>query len=102
LFRLNDVVILNRRVMDPVTNFDGVRKYQVGTNGLPSTGIPYVLVNGTIMVKDSKVVDGKFPGQAILYAIEESGKFEPLEKESYREKLMAPEIPEDLVDHGVE
>lgn len=33
--------------------------------GLPSTGIPYVVVNGTIVVKDSKVLKGVYPGQAI-------------------------------------
>ena len=35
---------------------------------LPSTGIPYVIVNGTIVVKDSKVLKGVYPGQAIRLA----------------------------------
>jgi N-acyl-D-aspartate/D-glutamate deacylase len=33
--------------------------------GLPSTGIPYVVVNGTVVVKDSKVLKGVYPGQPI-------------------------------------
>jgi hypothetical protein len=33
--------------------------------GLPSSGIPYVLVNGTVMVRDSKAVDGVFPGKPV-------------------------------------
>jgi N-acyl-D-glutamate deacylase len=33
--------------------------------GLPSTGIPYVLVNGTVVVRDSEMVDGVFPGRPI-------------------------------------
>lgn len=33
--------------------------------GLPSTGIPFVLVNGTIVVKDSKVLEGVYAGQPI-------------------------------------
>jgi N-acyl-D-glutamate deacylase len=33
--------------------------------GLPSTGIPYVVVNGTVVVKDSKVLKGVYPGKAI-------------------------------------
>ncbi len=33
--------------------------------GLPSTGIPYVLVNGMIVVKDSKVLQGVYPGQPV-------------------------------------
>ena len=37
--------------------------------GLPSTGIPYVIVNVTIVVKDSKVLKGVYPGQAIRNSI---------------------------------
>ena len=33
--------------------------------GLPSSGIPYVLVNGVLVVRDSKVQQGVYPGQAI-------------------------------------
>lgn len=33
--------------------------------GLPSTGIPYVLVNGTVVVRDSETVDDVFPGKPI-------------------------------------
>jgi N-acyl-D-glutamate deacylase len=33
--------------------------------GLPSSGIPYVVVNGTVVVRDSKVLDGVFPGEPI-------------------------------------
>lgn len=33
--------------------------------GLPSTGIPYVVVNGTIVVKDSEVLKDVFPGKPI-------------------------------------
>jgi N-acyl-D-glutamate deacylase len=32
---------------------------------LPSTGIPYVVVNGTIVVKDSEVLKDVFPGRPI-------------------------------------
>jgi N-acyl-D-aspartate/D-glutamate deacylase len=33
--------------------------------GLPSTGIPYVVVNGTLVVKESKVLKGVYPGKPI-------------------------------------
>ena len=33
--------------------------------GLPSTGIPYVLVNGIVVVRDSNTVDNVFPGKPI-------------------------------------
>jgi hypothetical protein len=38
--------------------------------GLPSTGIPYVVVNGTIVVKDSKVLKDVFPGQPIRLPVQ--------------------------------
>jgi N-acyl-D-glutamate deacylase len=38
--------------------------------GLPSTGIPYVVVNGTIVVEDSKVLKGVFPGRPIRRAVQ--------------------------------
>lgn len=38
--------------------------------GLPSTGIPYVLVNGIVVVEDSKVLEGVYPGKAIRNKVE--------------------------------
>ena len=32
---------------------------------LPTTGVPYVIVNGTIVVRDSSIVEGVLPGQSI-------------------------------------
>ena len=49
-------------IFDPATVKDNATP-QMG--GLPSTGIPYVVVNGTIVVKDSKVLQGVYPGRPI-------------------------------------
>lgn len=46
----------SRLVQDNATMKDG---------GLPSTGIPYVLVNGRVVVKESETVDDVFPGKPI-------------------------------------
>src|SRR5210317_2318593 len=49
-------------IFDP----DKVTDNSTNQNGaLPSTGIPYVIVNGTVVVKDSKVLKGVYPGQPI-------------------------------------
>jgi hypothetical protein len=51
-----------------ITIFDPATVRQNATvkdGGLPATGIPYVVVNGTLVVKDSKVLKGVYPGQAI-------------------------------------
>jgi N-acyl-D-aspartate/D-glutamate deacylase len=53
-------------VFDPKT----VRQNATPANGgLPSTGIPYVVVNGTIVVKDSKVLKGVYPGQPVRVSV---------------------------------
>jgi N-acyl-D-aspartate/D-glutamate deacylase len=49
-------------IFDPKTVKDNSTIKQ---GGLPATGIPYVVVNGTIVVKDSKVLKGVYPGKAI-------------------------------------
>jgi hypothetical protein len=49
-------------IFDPKTVRDNATMQK---GGLPSTGIPYVLVGGTIVVKDSKVLQGVYPGKAV-------------------------------------
>ena len=51
-------------IFDPATVSDK-STYQPGESALPSVGIPYVIVNGTTVVKDSKVLQGVYPGKAI-------------------------------------
>jgi N-acyl-D-glutamate deacylase len=51
-------------IFDPDTVRDN-SSLDKGKNALPTTGIPYVIVNGTIVVKDSKVLKDVFPGKPI-------------------------------------
>ncbi len=51
-------------IFDPATVSDK-STYQPGESALPSVGIPYVIVNGTTVVKDSKVLQGVYPGEAM-------------------------------------
>jgi N-acyl-D-glutamate deacylase len=55
--------------------------YAKGT--LPSTGIPFVLVNGTVVVENSVVLKGANPGQAIRFAPEPS-RFEPIREDKWK------------------
>ncbi|WKK65085.1 hypothetical protein [Lutimonas zeaxanthinifaciens] len=41
-------------IFNPETVTDNATP-KIGENSLPSTGIPYVIVNGTVVVDDSKV-----------------------------------------------
>ncbi|MDO6481877.1 aminoacylase [Shimia thalassica] len=64
-------------IFDPATITDN-SGFKVGQHGIPSTGIPFVVVNGTVVVKDSKVLDVK-AGQEIRFPIENKGRFEEIE-----------------------
>ncbi len=88
--RMQEGMVADITIFDPETITDNAT-YVLGENGLPSTGIPYVLVNGVVMVRDSEVQDGIFPGQPIRYPVEEKGRWIPLEREGYLENLLAPE-----------
>jgi hypothetical protein len=66
--RLKPGAIADITIFDPATVTDNAG-WDKGKNSLPSTGIPYVIVNGTIVVKDSKVLKDVFPGQPIRNAV---------------------------------
>jgi len=62
-----------------------------GENGLPSTGIPYVVVNGAVVVKKSTVLKDVKPGQPIRYPVEDKGRFVPVNKQRWvNEMTIAP------------
>lgn len=63
-------------VFDPDTVTDNAG-YEPGKGALPSTGIPYVLVNGTIVVKDSEV-QKVFPGKPIRFPVQPKGRLDQL------------------------
>lgn len=56
--------------------------YKLGENGLPPTGIPYVIVNGTIVVKEGKVLPVR-PGQPIRFPVEDKGRHQPIEVDKW-------------------
>jgi N-acyl-D-glutamate deacylase len=72
--RMQEGMVADITIFDPEKVTDHAT-YEKGT--LPSTGIPYVVVNGTIVVKDSKVQKGVNPGQPVRYEPGEK-HFEPI------------------------
>lgn len=75
--------------------------FTAGENGLPSTGIPYVIVNGTVVVTNSKVLADVKPGLPIRYPVEEKGRFEPVDvKRWISEKTITPIALPHLDDCG--
>ncbi len=92
--RMQEGMVADITIFNPETVTDNAT-YKIGSNGLPSTGIPFVLVNGVVIVRDSRVAEGVFPGQPIRFPVEEKGRWVPLEKKSYLDELLKPDIPFD-------
>ncbi len=78
--RMQEGMVADITIFDP-ENVTEQATYSRGKNGLPSLGIPFVIVNGTIVVNDSKVLKDVFPGQAIRFPIEDEGRFVPASRE---------------------
>ncbi|UCG08435.1 MAG: hypothetical protein JSV83_07250 [Desulfobacterales bacterium] len=57
--------------------------YKKGEQGLPTSGIPYVIVNGRMAVKDYMFQKGVWAGQPIRYPVEDKGPFMPATKEQW-------------------
>ncbi len=57
--------------------------YKMGEQGKPTTGIPYVVVNGWLVVMDSKFQKGVWAGQSIRFPVEEKPRFEPITVETW-------------------
>jgi len=80
--RLQQGMVADITVFNPATVTDN-STYKAGEHGLPATGIPWVIVNGQIVVKDSKVQKAVYPGQAIRYPVEDEPRFKPLSAEKW-------------------
>jgi cytosine/adenosine deaminase-related metal-dependent hydrolase len=86
--RLQEGMVADVVVLDPLTVTDNSTYAQ---STLPTTGIPYVLVNGTIVVKDSDVLPDVYPGQPIRFPVEAEPRFQPLSLDDWKtEFLVAP------------
>lgn len=57
--------------------------YKAGEQGLPTTGIPYVVVNGQLVVKAGEFQKGVWAGQPIRYPVEQQGRFVPATTEQW-------------------
>ena len=78
--RLQAGAIADITIFDPLTVTDHAT-YKAGEQGLLSTGINWVIVNGKVIVAESLVQRDSYPGQAIRYPVEPTGRFETLNSE---------------------
>lgn len=87
--RMQEGMVADITIFDPEKITDNAT-YEKGI--VPSTGIPFVVVNGTIMVKDSKVLlDAKLSGQPIRFEPVKS-RFKPITIEGWTKKYYASPI----------
>jgi N-acyl-D-aspartate/D-glutamate deacylase len=93
--RLQEGMVADITLLDPATVKDNAT-YAQGT--LPTTGIPYVIVNGTVVVRDSKVLKGVNPGQPIRFPSQEKSRFEPLDLAIWKERYLVPPVGFNALD----
>ena len=74
-------------VFNPDTITDNAT-YTLGEQGLPTTGIPHVLVDGQIVVKDSEVLE-VYAGQPMRYPVEEKGRYKPISEVDWLKQFPA-------------
>ena len=89
--RMQEGMVADITIFDPETIRDN-STFEKGT--IPSSGIPYVIVNGVIIMKDSDPIPGVNPGQAIRFPVEQKGRFEGLTIEGWHKEFTV--VPDDF------
>jgi len=87
--RMQVGMVADITMFDPKTVTDNAT-FAKGT--LPSTGIPHVIVNGIIVMKDSEPIKRFDAGQPIRFEVQEKGRFEPLTLEGWTKTFYASPI----------
>jgi len=97
--RVQAGMVADLTLFDPVTVASRAT-YKVGENGLPPVGIPYVIVNGTVVVDGGEVLDVR-PGQPIRFPVEEKGRFVPISPGGWlSENTISDQIVPHMDDSG--
>ena len=89
--RMQNGMVADITIFDPENVKDNAT-YKAGEQGLPTIGIPYVVVNGQIVVKDSKVLK-IWAGQPIRYPVEAKGRFVPTSVEQWLRTFSIDDCP---------
>ena len=86
--RMQEGMIADIVVFDPI-NVTENSTYKAEQQGMPTTGIPYVIVNGQLVVKENKFQQ-VMAGQPIRFEPTDKGKFEPISDEIWKKQHMIP------------
>ncbi|WP_194247519.1 aminoacylase [Aliiruegeria sabulilitoris] len=74
--RMQQGMVADIAIFNPATVTDNAT-YKLGEQGLPSSGIPYVIVNGQLVVNESEF-QKVWAGQPIRFPVRETGQFKPV------------------------
>ena len=86
--RMQEGMVADITIFDPENVTDNAT-YKAGEQGLPTSGIPYVIVNGQLVVKDSEF-QKVWAGQPIRFPVEDKGHFEPITVEAWSRQITIP------------
>lgn len=87
--RMQEGMVADITLFDPKTVTDN-STYANGTR--PSTGIPHVIVNGIVVMKDSEPLKRFDAGQPIRFEPQKEGRFKPLSIENWTEEFYVTPI----------
>lgn len=93
--RLQEGMVADITILNPATVRDNAT-YAEGT--LPTTGIPYVIVDGVAVVRNSMVLKGVNPGQPIRFPLQAQPRFEPLDMAAWKVRYLEPAPGFDALD----
>jgi len=79
--RMQIGMVADITIFDPETVEDKAT-YKAGEQGLPTAGIPYVIVNGDLVVKNSEF-QRVWAGQPIRFPVEGKGRFVPVSAKAW-------------------
>jgi len=82
--RMQEGMVADITIFDPKTVTDN-STYAKGT--MPSTGIPHVIVDGIVVMRDSEPLERFDAGQPIRFEPQEEGLFKPLSIENWIEEF---------------
>ncbi|MDB4410019.1 hydrolase [Gammaproteobacteria bacterium] len=87
--RMQKDMVADITIFDPETVTDNAT-YEKGT--LPSTGIPFVLVNGIVVMKESEPLKAFNAGQPIRFEPQKEGRFKLLSIDSWTQQFYTPPV----------
>ena len=87
--RMQEGMVADITIFDPDTVTDNAT-YKAGEQGLPTTGIPYVIVSGVPVVSGNEFQLDVRPGKSIRFPVENRGRFEPISVEGWAQQFTIP------------